>query len=200
MLKKLVAIHGIGGLEKDVFFSHLKEFAENLGLKVYMPSLGSYHEGATYESWKQQIDEKILSEIDSETIVVTQSIGTQFAVKYLAEKEIEVGAYISCAGPKNVLSVKKAEKEHAKRFHSNALTFVPSKKEFEIFKNLNFPKYSFYSNNDNFFTVKNLEAYADAIDSKKIFIKNMGHFNVPEIKNGFEGLEKLIENLVSENF
>ena len=158
-----------------------------------MPSLGGYRDGIDYAQWRDYIDKNILPDIDSETLFVCQSIGTQFAVKYIVERNLNIGAYISCAGPRDVLDIREESRERAAGFRPAATTFKPSDEEFEIFKKKKFPKYSFYSDNDNFFEQNNLEKYVDAISSKGIMLAGKGHFSGIE---KLEELEDLIEKLV----
>jgi len=98
------AVHGLGGL-KEQYFPHLAKVCENLGLDVIMPNFGSYRENTNYKIWKTKFDNEISQKIDNETIVVANSLGTQFIVKILAEKKIDVGAYISVAGAGEILNL-----------------------------------------------------------------------------------------------
>lgn len=197
MFKNIVLIHGVGGLGKEPFFPHLKTFCENLGLKVFMPKLGSYHDGITYGTWKRYFDENLKPVLNNETIVVAQSMGTQFAVKYLVENNLSVGLYISCAGPKQVLVQREDAPERGKlNINPVAKYFVPSDAEFEIFKNLDFKKYSFFSDNDIWFEQQNLENYAEAIGAVKMFTRGKSHYNNDEIFVELEALiGKCIENV-----
>ena len=196
MINKVVLIHGIGGLGREIYFPSLKEYLENLGIEVFMPSLGGYKDKTTYPQWESCFDKEILPHLDSETIVVAQSMGTQFAVKYIAKRKPDIGLYISTAGPKNVLDMKPEIGEKREVYKVTACQFAPTESEFETFKNLPFEKFSFYSNNDNFFTQENLESYANAIGATKIFVKNKQHFNMEEIALGFKELEEFIKNRI----
>lgn len=191
-MKNIIVIHGVGGLEREVYFSHLADTCKELGLEVIIPSLGSYRQGTTYSLWKEYFDKFLKDKIDKDTIIVAQSIGTQFAVKYLSEKKIKIGAYISTAGPFDVLSYREEQKEPARRFENTAITFKPTIDEFNSFRELDFPKFSLYCDNDIFFEQENLENYARAINSKPVFVKGKAHFGVPEVKE----LEDLIKELV----
>ena len=157
-----------------------------------MPSLGGYKENTSYESWKDFFDKNLKQEFGKDTIVIAQSIGTQFLVKYLPKTNLELGLYISCCAPRTMQAC----------FGDNALrdrvstSFIPSNEEFESFKNLSFPKHSFYSNNDTFFTLKNLEDYADAIGAEKHLCLNRAHFNFDGAENGIEELENFLKTQI----
>ena len=198
-MNSIVIIHGIGGIEKESYFPHLKQKCELLGLKVFMPSLGSYKENISYEKWKSYCDTNILPFIEPEkTIFVGQSIGTQFLIKYLVEKNLNILAYISCAGPFDVLKLKPTAPERAFSFSPTSELFKPSNKEFTAFSKMLFPKFSFFCDNDIFFEQSNLEKYAKTIKSKPIFIKGKGHFNFDAKVFEFNELEELIYNLNKE--
>lgn len=200
-MKKVLIVHGLGGL-KEQYFPHLAKVCESLGLDVIMPNFGSYRENTNYKIWKTKFDNEILQRIDNETIVVANSLGTQFIVKILAEKKIDVGAYISVAGAGEILNLKPTAPERVLNAKNVSETFSPSKKEFEIFKNLNFPKFSFYSNNDRFFEKENLELYTELIDSKKLFLPNRNHFDKNDATDEFylifEELEELVKKIAKQ--
>ena len=194
-MKNIVIVHGIGGIEREMYFSHLKSFCESLGLKVFMPSLGSYRDGTTYDKWKKYFDENIASVINHDTIFVGQSVGTNFAIRYLVERNLNPAVYISMAGPFDILQFRKDAPDKVHSFAPCAKLFKPSKQEFESFKSKPFLKYSFYCDNDIFFEQSNLESYSKAIGSKAILVKGKMHFNVEVVSE----LETLIEKLVKNS-
>lgn len=197
-MKNIVIIHGLGGL-KETYFPHLAETCKKLGLEVIMQNFGSYRENTNYTKWHNQFDENILNKIGNETIVVANSLGTQFIVKYLAEKKLEVNTYISVAGASKILDLKPTAPERVINAKPVSATFEPTEDEFEIFKNLNFKKYSFYSDNDRFFELSNLENYCNLIGSQKMFIPNKNHFDQDDETKipltEFAELENLISKL-----
>ena len=197
-MKNIVIVHGIGGIEKEPYFPHLKETCEKLGLKVFMPSLGSYRDGISYEGWKAYFDKNILPYISEHTIFVAQSIGTQFAIKYIIEKNLDVGAYISCAGPRYVSNLRRTAPERAFSFGPISSSFKPTDEEFENFKQKSFPKFSLFCDDDIFFEQSNLEDYSKAINSTPIFIKGKGHFNFDAGVFELNELEDLIKKIVRE--
>ncbi len=194
-MKNLLLIHGIGGLHRETYFEHLKAYCENIGLNVVMPSLGGYRDGITYQTWKDLFDNNYKSLLNKDTIVLAQSIGTQFIVKYLAENKLKVGAYISCAGPYDATEFRDEIKESAQRFVVAAKTFIPNEKEYKTFNNLPFKKYSFYSNNDCFFEQANLEKYVNAIGSIGCLLPNRSHFSVDGAPAELKEVEEFIKSL-----
>ena len=198
MFNNVIIIHGIGGLHREPYFNSLKLKCESLGMTVYMPSLGGYRDNTTYDMWKNYFDKNLLSKINDKTLVIAQSMGTQFVVKYFAEKKINVGLYISLAAPGDILDIRPEMSEKAKSFKPVSTQFKPTHQERLEFKNLPFKKYSFYSNNDTFFTMENLEDYIQSIGSEAIFVKDRAHFNSDTLKSGLVELESFIENIVKE--
>ena len=196
-MKNIVVVHGIGGIEKEPYFPHLKQTCETLGLNVFMPSLGSYRDQVTYDMWRDYFDNNILPYINEDTIFVAQSMGTQFAVKYIVEKNLKIGAYISCAGPYNILEMKKTAPERAFSFAPTSSLFKPSDAEYEAFKQKDFKKYSLFCDDDIFFEQTNLQNYSKAINSIPIFIKGKGHFNFDAGVFELNELEDLIKQLTN---
>ncbi len=195
-MKNIVIVHGIGGIEKEPYFPHLKEFCENeLGLTVFMPSLGSYRENITYEMWKEYFDKNILSHINKNTIFVGQSLGTQFVVKYLTEKNLDIKAYISCAAPFDINDLKSSAPERAFSFEPTSKLFKPTAEQFESFKAKPFPKYSLFCDNDIFYNQDNLEKYSIAIGSKPMLIYGKGHFNFDAGVFELSELEDLLKQI-----
>lgn len=100
---------------------------------------------------------------------------------------MKIGGYISCAGfrfPPDRVSLDK---------FSALKSFYPTNKQYEIFKNLPFKKYSIFGGKDCFFTTENLTKYADDIGSEKIFDKNGLHGTISENVKVHKLLHKVIE-------
>ena len=104
-------------------------------------------------------------EIDfSDTLLVCQSAGTNFAVKYFSHSPATLKGYISVSGFSS-----KPDRPNIKGVGRLQVleTFYASNKEYETFKNLNFPKFSIYGGKDCLFTVNNLKTYAQKIGAKQ---------------------------------
>lgn len=199
MIKRVVIIHGIGGLSREPYFPHLKSFCEGLGLEVIMPELGGYRQNINYDTWATYFDENIKHKLNKETLVIAQSIGTNFIVRYLLNNDLSVGAYISCAGASNCVQTRSSATERVKLFAPAAKTFKITSDEFESFKKLGFQKYSLYSDNDMFFEQNNLENYSKAIGSHPMLIKGKGHFCYDDGVFELTELEELVSFIVRNN-
>jgi len=197
----IILIHGTGGYKSESYFAWLKIECEKIGLNVFIPQMPGWRDGGTYEMWRDIFDKECGHLISKETIILAQSLGTRFAVKYLGEVNKEVKAYISCAGmydmakmrdtPENVLRIKD--------FELQIPSFTVSKDEYKKFANFNFPKFSFYSDNDNFFEQSNLELYANSIDAKHILVKGKGHFSIFAGVREFPEVLEIILNLAKSS-
>lgn len=198
-MNKVVIIHGLGGL-KEKYFPHLAQACKDLGLEVFMPNLGSYHdpEGIDYEMWRQRFEDNLPFNLDEDTIVIANSLGTQFVVKYIAENKVKIKAYISVSGARNITDMRATAPERVLNAAPISAKFAPSDNEFETFKNLDFAKFSYFSDDDRFFVYENLEKYSKAIGSKPLFIPNRCHFdriNGEDLTEFYE-LEELIKSLI----
>ena len=175
-MKKIVILHGIRGLRQESIIHWLISECEKLGLNIDIPNLATIHDDISYKNW---VDGMKDVKLGADTILFGRSLGAQFAVKYLAEIGKSVGAYISCPGAHNLRELRDTptNKKIKRIFSVGPEQFSISDNEFKKFRNLNFPKVSLYSNNDNYYEQANLEAYANAIGAKHVFIPNKGHFN-----------------------
>ena len=195
-IETVMLLHGIGGNrtgKSDDYFQYLDNECKKMGVNCVIPSMPR---GAEYETWREEFNNGGFDKsVCPETLVLAQSLGTQFFVKYLCEKagkisgNDEVGAYISCAGMKHLTKVRDVSdnlggsidtsgNERAEEFLVKTVdSFKVSDKEYKCFKNFKFPKVSIYGGRDLFYSKDNLEAYADAIGAKKVFLKERGHFS-----------------------
>lgn len=195
MIKNVVLIHGIGGLAREAYFPHLKSACEGLGLKVYMFDLGGYRQNTSYQKWESYFNGELSGMDWANTLVVAQSLGTSFAVKYFSEQKIKIGTYISCAGPFDVTQTRSTAPERVQQFPRISMFFKPSEEQFAFFGNMDFPKYSFYSDNDPMFEVENLKKYSELIGAKT-YVTHKGHYSFDDGVIEFDELEDLIRHLV----
>lgn len=195
MIKNIVLIHGIAGIKDGSYFYPLKEKFEKLGIKIYMPRFKGFRDdGFSYAEWENYFisNEDLFCD---ETILIAQSLGTQFAVKFLSEHKLGVALYVSCAGAYD-FSEMREEILNANVMLEKAREFLPTKKDFAYIKNADFEKYSLFTNNDTFFFQKNLEKYAEKIGATPYLIKGKAHFNVPAGVKRLPELENLIEDFI----
>ena len=165
--KNIVIIHGVGGLHRESYFEHLAQHCRGLGLNVIMPSFGGYKDDITYQQWKAQADTEVLPYLGQQTILFAQSMGTNFAVKYIAERKATIGLYITAAAS---CQFAKSKVEH------------PSiDKIIGIFKQFT-PLQA----------VQVLQEYARLVGAQAILVKGAGHFDFAADVLKFAQLEDLI--------
>lgn len=181
-MKNVIIIHSYNGDTKDSFAPSIENICKENNIDYYFPKFPIRSE-ATYESWEKVMDEyKDNNIINSDSIIISHSLGTQFIIKYLARNNIYIDKYISVAGFVNFKGREDLE---------NILKpFAPSDEEFEKCKELINNRYSVYSDNDELNTVDKLEGYANKLSAEKILIKGAGHFNP---KSGVKKIEEINE-------
>lgn len=74
--------------------------------------------------------------------------------------------------------------------------FRPTEEDYAKFKALKIPKFAIYGGKDCFFTVKNLEGYADNIGAVKLYDPNGVHGTIKENVTR----HKLLHEVISKNF
>ncbi len=195
MVKNVIFVCGLGGDAGMTYVAELKNFCESKSMNFFAPKMPNFEDGITYqkyvESFENLLEHKKINL--SETLVIGQSAGTNFAVKYFANHPTILSGYISVSG----FSAKPDQPLFKNSTKLSALeSFYATDKEYEIFKNLLFPKFSIYGGKDCFFTKKNLKNYATKIGAKEYFDKNGVHCTIAENVRTHLLLHKVIE----ENF
>ncbi len=192
MVKNVVFVCGAGGDAGMTYVSELEKFCKSNGWKFYAPHMPGFVDGITYKKYEISFEE-VCKNIDlSDTLIIAQSVGTNFVVKYFSDKKSPLAGYISVSGFSSELD-KDVSKEVTERLKCLD-GFKPNQEQFNIFKNLDFPKFSIYGGKDCFFTTKNLDDYANLIGSKKYFDKNGVHCTISENVRKHELLHKVIED------
>lgn len=198
MIKNIVLIHGIAGIKDGSYFYPLKEKFEKMKINVYMPKFkGFREEGFAYQEWEDYFKANIQL-FNDETILIAQSLGTQFAVRFLSKYKLGVALYVSCAGAYDFKEMRE-EITNAKLMAEKAKDFLPTQADFLYMKNAEFEKYSLFTDNDTFFYQDNLEKYSKEIGATPFLIKGKAHFNVPAGVKRLPELEDLIEEFVKKS-
>jgi|GEM_PF-2844872 len=197
-MQNIIIIHGIGGLraEKGGYFAWLKAECEKLGLKVLIPSMPSYKDNGTYQQWYEIFEEELEKariNMDKQTIIFGQSMGAQFAVKYLTKTNKEIMGYISCGAPySETFREVPGNEVRIALLEPTYNSFKVSEEEYSAFSKLKFPKFSIYSDNDCFFEEKVLKGYANSIGAQHVLVPSKGHFDVPEFPEALAVIQNLI--------
>lgn len=182
-MQSLFIIHSFNGNTKNSFGPYLVKECTSLGLNVIFPDFPT-GENANYHEWSKILDQYIFNEtLSSDSIIIAHSLGAHFIPKYIAEKNVKIKVYISCAG-----FINKTHKENA--FDKIMDEFLPT--ELQIEKDILLMKYRYaiYSDNDPISSLKELEYYAEKFKAKKIFIPDIGHLGP---KSGIKELPEVLE-------
>ncbi len=178
---KVIFICGLGGDAGMTYVENLKTFCINRGYKFYVPRMPAFGEEVSYQKYKEAFEKTVCEnkiENFDDVLVIAQSAGTNFAVKYFANNPTILKGYISCAGFYN--GADKQITEETKNKLAVLESFYPTQEEYAKFKNLAFDKYSIYGGKDCFFTEQNLQQYADNIGAKSFFDKDGYHCTISE--------------------
>ena len=186
-MKNVFIIHSYNGDTAYSFAPSIEKLCKENNIDYYFPKFPIRSE-ATYESWENILnDYKEKGILNSESIVVSHSLGTQFIPKYLARNNVKIGTYISVAGFIDYKGREDLEKI--------LIRFKPTDEEFNKYKTLVNNIYSIYSDNDEINSIDKLEEYANKLSANKILIKGAGHFNP---KSNITEIEKINEIILGE--
>ena len=185
-MKNVIIIHSYNGDTEKSFAPSIEGICRENDINYYFPHFPIRSE-ATYESWEKVLDEyRDKGLLNSDSIVISHSLGTQFIIKYLAKNNINIDTYISVAGFVNFKG-----REDLERILS---PFAPTDEEFNKCRNLIANRYSVYSDNDELNSVEKLEGYADKLSAEKILIEGAGHFNPKSGITEVESINEIIRN------
>ena len=194
---KIIFICGLGGDAGMTYVDSLRSFCIEHGHQFYAPKMPSFEDGITYDKYKSSFNNLLESEKFSDfndCIIIAQSAGTNFIVKYFSENPLNICGYISCAGFRNPAD-KKISNETKEKLKVLD-TFYPSKADYKNFKKLKFKKFSIFGGKDCFFTKRNLKKYARAIGSVEVFDKNGLHGTISENVQ----THSLLHKVLNQNF
>lgn len=171
MQKNYFIIHGTFGDPKDHWFGWLKKEIEKKGFKCITPKFETKEDVNNYESRKRILKKYVDSgDINSNTVFIGHSSGPIVISKFLIEEKIKVRGIISVSGFNNALT----PYENYNRINRD---FFLSSSELKKIKDYTEFIYCFYSDNDPYLKLVDLEYFADFTNGEKLFIKNAGHFN-----------------------
>lgn len=189
-MKNVFIVHSYNGDTEYSFAPSVEKLCKENNIDYYFPKFPIRSE-ATYEGWEDILnDYKEKGILNSESIVISHSLGTQFIPKYLVRNNVRIGTYISVAGFVNYKGREDLE-NILKRFQ-------PTNKEFDECQTLVDNIYSIYSDNDEMNSMDKLEKYAEKLSANKIFIKGAGHFNPKSNVTKINELNKIIIGVANE--
>lgn len=167
-MNNIFIIHSYNADTKESFGPYLEREARKKGFNVIFPDFPIRQE-ATYQKWSNIMDKYLENGLLNEnSIIVAHSLGTHFIPKYIANKNIPIKAYISCAGFLNDFSGRDDLKKIVDDFKPNDI-------QIDSFIKLCKKRFAIYSNNDHMNPQSELEHYAEKFNANKVFIPNIGH-------------------------
>ena len=183
-MKNVFIIHSYNGDTEYSFAPSIENLCKENNIDYYFPKF-PIREDATYESWEKIMDKyKEQGILNSDSIVISHSLGTQFIPKYLSKNNVKINTYISVAG-----FIKYDGREDLERILER---FKPTMEEYNKCKLLIDNIYSIYSDNDELNSIDKLEKYADALSATKICISGAGHFNPKSKVTEIDEINKII--------
>lgn len=174
-------IHGSYGNPYKNWIPWLKRKLGKSKLNCIVPSFPTPYK-QDYESWSRILKAyDAIGYITEDTTFITHSLGGIFIIKFLIENGIKVKKIITVAGFNNVTF-----EDDINLYNSFYM------KNDDLLKIKDYCKeiISIYSDNDPYVPIEVAEIFANQICSKKVLIKNAGHFNE---KSGYTEFKKLLE-------
>lgn len=178
----LFIIHSYNADTKESFGPYIVEKAKELNINVIFPDFPIRSE-ASYKKWSKIMDKYLENgDLDSNSMIIAHSLGTHFVPRYIAENNISIRLYISCAGFIN---------DHSGREDLKLIVndFTPSDEQIDKAIKLMDNRYSIYSNDDHMNPQYELEYYAEKFNAEKIFIPNIKHMGKSQIKELPQAIE-----------
>lgn len=97
-MKNIFLIHSVNGNTINSFAGSVEKFCKDNNINYYYPIFPLRAE-ASPESWGKVLDEyRAKGLLNSESMVITHSIGTKFIPKYLVKNDIHIDTFVSVAG------------------------------------------------------------------------------------------------------
>ena len=187
-MKNIFLIHSVNGNTIDSFAGSVERFCKENSIDYYYP-IFPIRADASPESWGRVLDEyRTKGLLNSESLVITHSIGTKFIPKYLAKYNINIDTFVSVAGFVDYIGRTDYLKDVNEIFEIKDEEYLKCK---ELIKN----RFAIYSDNDNNSPIEKCIKYADKLGANKILVKGAGHFT---IENGVTEIAEL--NTIMDNY
>lgn len=161
-MKTAFIIHGFHGDTTYTFGPWLKKFLEEKGFFVLMPEFPIRSE-SSFAKWSAILD-TYKNYFNSETILVSHSIGNPFIIRYLYENNLKIKTYMSVAGFCKIFTVKDRQD-----LNEAFIDFAVNKEQIDYAKNNIKYRYSFYSDNDHVIPFNILEDFVKELQSEPVF-------------------------------
>lgn len=187
-MKRVFIIHGWGGFPEEGWFPWLKKELENNGFEVQVPIMPNTDE-PKIEEWVPFL-ERLVGELDGDTYLVGHSIGCQTILRYLAglQGDVKLSGVVFVAGwVKKLIGVYDEDEIEIAR------PWVETPIDFENVKNHTKNIVAIFSDDDEFVSLDNMDAFKEKLGAKTILEHKKGHING---EAGIKELPVVLEELL----
>ena len=167
-MNNYIIVHGACGNPAGNWFPWLQDRLTEQGKEVLVPQFPT-PEGQSYANWSRILEGYLeAGRINENTVFIAHSLGPIFICRFLMEHQIKVKGLISVAGFNTLLG---------KDLDAiNKSFFITNEQLKQVIKYTDFT-YCFYSDNDPYIPIEQLEDFATVIKAEKNLIPKAGHLN-----------------------
>lgn len=170
MVKRVIIVHGWEGHSNEGWFPWLKNKLNKKGFKVSVPQLPNPENPKIHE-WVSALS-KIAGTPDINTYFIGHSMGCQTIARYLEKLSVneKIGGAVFVGGYfKSLTGLVEDEPEIWEKWKSSSVDLDKVK--------IHLPKsVAFFSDNDPYVPLENIDDFKNKLGSEVIILKNMGHF------------------------
>ncbi|MFH1587914.1 MAG: alpha/beta hydrolase [Candidatus Diapherotrites archaeon] len=183
-MTNIFIFHGTAGFPEENWFPWLKKKLESINCEVLVPQFPT-PKGQSLANWFN-VFEKYNNFFNSNTILVSHSLGGAFLLRVLEKTKIKVKAAFIVSAPVGVLPIKNYIADLP--FIKEPFDWIKIKKNCQKF-------YVFHSDNDSFISIGNGIKIAEELGTKLIVVPKAGHFNKTA---GYIKFDLLFEKIKNE--
>lgn len=177
-----IIIHGSYGTPFENWFPWLFDKLSEDGQSVLAPQFPCGEDVQNYKNWAKVMD-AYKSFISEKTVFIGHSLAPAFIVDYILENKLTVDRLYFAAPFYDLINIADFDKVNSPFFNQKDLSSLK-----EYVKSVT----CFISDNDPYVPNQLSEAFSDAINAKKIYVKNAGHFNKAA---GYDSFIQLYEEM-----
>ena len=186
-MKRVIVVHCWGGSPGTHWYSSLKAELEKRGFRVELLEMPDTNYPAI-EKWVPYLA-KAVGTLDKDTILVGHSVGGQTIMRYLETAKGQAGGVIFVGGWFTLTNVETPTEKKV------AHPWVTTPIDFAKVKNAARKIIAFFSDNDTYVPLENVQLFRKNLGAETIVEKNKGHFTeddgITEVPEVLEAVLKL---------